>query len=70
MFFFDPLWFMLMVPPLIFMIYAQVRVSSIYKKYSRVANGQRMSGAQVAQTLLSSAGLRQVGIERTKGRLN
>ena len=69
MFFFDPLWFMLMVPPLIFMIYAQGRVSSTYKKYSRVANGQRMTGAQVAQTLLSSAGLRHVRIERTKGRL-
>jgi len=69
MFFFDPLWFIIVVPPLIFMIYAQSKVSSAFKKYSKVANSQRITGAQAARSLLRANGLSNVKVEGVKSRL-
>lgn len=62
-------YFLFMLPPLIFMIWAQARVSSAYNKYSRVRNMSGLTGAQAAQTLLEHSGLRDVKIEGTKGKL-
>jgi Zn-dependent membrane protease YugP len=70
MFFFDPMWFMIMLPPLIFMIYAQMRVSSAFGKYSKVANMHGISGASAAQKLLQANGLGNVAVESVKGRLS
>ena len=36
-------WLLFMIPPLIFMIYAQAKVNSAFKKYSRVANMRRVT---------------------------
>jgi Zn-dependent membrane protease YugP len=69
MFFFDPLWFVIMLPPLAFMIYAQAKVSSAFKKYSKIANSQRITGAEAARTLLRANGLNNVKVEGVKGRL-
>ncbi len=64
------LWFLLFwIPPLIFMIWAQSRVSSAYKKYSKVRNMSGLTGVQAAQSLLEHNGLREVKIEEAKGRL-
>ncbi len=64
------LWFLLFwIPPLIFMIWAQSRVSSAYKKYSKVRSMSGLTGVQAAQALLEHNGLRQVKVEETKGRL-
>lgn len=62
-------YFLFMLPPLIFMIWAQARVSSAYNKYSRVRNMSGLTGVQAAQTLLEHSGLRDVKIEGTKGKL-
>lgn len=69
MFFFDPMWFLLMIPPFIFMIYAQVKVDRAFKKYSRVANMHHITGARAAEILLESNGLGGVGVERIKRKL-
>ena len=69
MFFFDPLWFLIMLPPLIFMIYAQSKVNSAFKKYSKIANSQRITGAEAARTLLLANGLNNVKVEGVRGRL-
>jgi uncharacterized protein len=69
MFFFDPLYFLFMVPPLIFMLYAQFKVNSTYKKFSQVANGRHMSGMEAARRLLDSNGLSNITVEGTKGKL-
>ena len=69
MFFFDPLWFVIMLPPFAFMIYAQAKVSSAFKKYSKIANSQRITGAEAARTLLRANGLNNVKVEGVKGRL-
>ena len=69
MFFFNPLWFIIMLPPFIFMIYAQAKVNSAFKKYSKVANSQRITGVEAARTLLQTNGLGNVKVEGVKGRL-
>jgi len=69
MFFFDPLYFLFMLPPFIFMMYAQSRVSATFRKYSKVTNGQRVSGGQAAQILLRANRLGGVSIEGTSGHL-
>lgn len=63
------MYLLFMLPPLIFMLYAQAKVSSAYKKYSRVPNMRGVTGAQAAQTLLAYNGLSQVKIEGAKGKL-
>jgi len=69
MFFFDPTYFLFMIPPLIFMLYAQAKVNSTFKKYSNVANSQRLTGAAAAQRLLQANGLANVRVEGVEGRL-
>jgi hypothetical protein len=69
MFFFDPTYFLFMIPPLIFMLYAQAKVNSTFKKYSNVANSQRLTGAAAAQRLLQAIGLANVRVEGVEGRL-
>ncbi len=69
MFLFDPLWFIIMLPPFIFMLYAQAKVSSTFNKYSRVANSQRITGVEAAHRLLRINGLDNVRVEGVKTRL-
>ena len=70
MFFFDPLWFLIMLPPFIFMLYAQFKVNSTFNKYSRIANMSNISGVKAAEVLLHSHGLGKVKVEGSKGRLS
>ena len=69
MFFFDPIWFLIMLPPLIFMVYAQAKVNSAFKKYSKVANSQRITGAEAAGMLLRASDLSNVKVEGVKSKL-
>lgn len=59
----------LLAPALLLSIYAQIKVSSTYAKYSEVASGRGLAGAQGARLLLDSSGLRNVQIETVPGRL-
>jgi uncharacterized protein len=67
--FFDPLFWIITGPALIFMIYAQIKVSSTYKKYSKIGNQRGITGAQAASQLLKSNGLGSVPIEVIEGKL-
>jgi uncharacterized protein len=69
MFFFDPWYFLFMIPPLIFMFYAQAKVNSSFKKYSQVYNARKMTGTEVAAQLLRANGLDNIKVETTKGKL-
>lgn len=69
MFLFDPLWFIIMLPPFIFMLYAQFKVQAAFKKYSKVMNSQRLTGTEVAQLLLRNNELTNVRVEGTRIRL-
>jgi len=69
MFFFDPMWFLVMLPPFIFMIYAQVKVNSAFNKYSKMANSQHVTGAEAAERLLRANDLSNVRVEGVKSKL-
>ncbi|WP_026906544.1 zinc metallopeptidase [Paucisalibacillus globulus] len=56
---------LLMIIPL----WAQSRVKSTYKKYSKVSTSSMMTGAQVARKILDDNGLYNVEIQETKGML-
>ncbi|MFD2045850.1 zinc metallopeptidase [Ornithinibacillus salinisoli] len=55
---------------LIIPLWAQSRVKSTYRKYSKVPTSSMMTGAQVARSILDDNGLYDVQIEETKGVLS
>jgi Zn-dependent membrane protease YugP len=63
------LYLIIMAPALIFMIYAQIKVNSTYKKFSKVYNQRGITGAQAASQLLKNNGLGNVPIEVVQGKL-
>ncbi|MFH0915329.1 MAG: zinc metallopeptidase [bacterium] len=60
----------LLAPALILGIYAKVKVSSSFSRYSQVPSARGLTGAQGARLLLDSAGLSAVGIEVAGTRLS
>lgn len=61
--------YFLVVLAFIFSMYAQMKVSGTYKKYSRVANQRGYTGAQVATQMLHNSGIYDVRVERVAGHL-
>ena len=51
-------------------IYAQMKVKSTYKKYSKVSASSGMSGAETARAILDQNGLFNVRVEETPGMLS
>lgn len=66
--FFD-LTMLILIPGIIFSLYAQGKVKSTFTKYSRVVSSSGMTGAEVAQRLLNISGLSHVRIERVSNTL-
>nr|MBI2904555.1 zinc metallopeptidase [Chloroflexota bacterium] len=69
MFFFDPTYLIFMVPALLLVWIAKMRVDGAYKKWGNVPNSLRLRGADVAQRLLQYAGLAGVQLESVAGQL-
>jgi hypothetical protein len=70
MFYFDPLYLSLVVlPGLLIGIWAQIKLSSAYGKYSQVPVESGMTGAEAAREILDQAGLTNVPVEEVPGRL-
>lgn len=59
----------LLIPAMIVAAYAQMKVKSNYKKYSKVRNTRGLTGAQVAEEILRSNGLYHVQVMKGKGNL-
>ncbi|GIK73933.1 MAG: zinc metallopeptidase [Chloroflexota bacterium] len=70
MFFFDPLYLLFAIPPLLLGLWAQFRVQSAFRQYSKVRIGNGMTGAQMARLILDSNGLQTVAVERVNGMLS
>jgi Zn-dependent membrane protease YugP len=70
MFFFDPLYFLLVMPAVLLGFYAQFKVQSAYNKYLRVGNASRITGKDAARRLLDAAGLGHITLEGTPGKLS
>lgn len=63
-------WTILIVlPALFFSLWAQFKVQSTYKKYSKVPTRRGMTGAQAARRILDENGLQNVSIEHIRGEL-
>ena len=60
---------LLVIPALIVSIWAQIKVSNTYNKYSTVNTRSGLTGAQAARTILDKNGLSHVSIERVHGHL-
>lgn len=67
-FYFDSTYIILL-PALIFSLYAQYKVNSTYNKYSRIDNRNGWTAAEVARRILDANGLHDVKIQHIKGNL-
>ncbi len=64
------LYFLFALPALILGMWAQFRVQSAFKKYSRVRSMIGLTGAEVARRMLDMSGLYNVKVEKTGGFLS
>ena len=64
------LYMLFALPALLLGFWAQFRVQSALKKYSKVRNASGLSGAEVARRILSLHGLNDVKVEQTQGFLS
>jgi Zn-dependent membrane protease YugP len=70
MFFFDPRYFLfVMIPGILLMGFAQLRLRSAYAKYREIPDGRGLSGAQAADAVMRYAGVYDVRIEQIPGEL-
>lgn len=65
----DWTYIVLVIPAMILALYAQNKVNSTFKKYSRFASRSGMTGAQAARRLMELNGIYDVSIERVSGNL-
>ena len=65
----DISYLILVMPALIFAMWASARVNSTFKKYSTVGNRKGLTGADVARQILDMNGLQNIIIERVSGNL-
>lgn len=69
MWFFDPIYLLFAIPPLLLGLWAQFRVKSAFRNYSKVRTGNGLTGAQAARAILDANGLQTVTVERVGGSL-
>ena len=60
---------LVMIPALIFSLWAQFKVNSTFNRYAKVRNRRGLTGADVARRVLDANGLHHVTIEHVRGRL-
>ena len=56
----DLIYWILLIPVLILSVYAQIKVSSSFNKYSGVRNRRGVTGAQAAYAVLRAHGVHDV----------
>lgn len=68
--FFDPIYFVFILPGLALSLFASWRTSRAFKKYSQVRSASGLTGAEAARRLLQNAGIADVEIVPTRGTLS
>jgi uncharacterized protein len=63
------LWIILIIVPMLFGLYAQMRIRSAYGKNVKIPSRGRISGAEAAQAVMQSAGIHDVEIVEVPGEL-
>jgi Zn-dependent membrane protease YugP len=66
---FDPYFFILVVPALLFTLWAQFKVKSSFSKYSQERTTNGITGAEAAREILRQEGIHDVRVEQTPGHL-
>lgn len=61
--------FILLIPALLFAMYAQFKVQSTFQRFLRERSQSGLTGAQVARRLLDDNGLQAIPVEPVQGRL-
>ncbi len=61
-FYYDPTY-IIVIPALLLAIYAQAKVQGTFNRYMRVRSKTGFTGSQVAQSILRSNGIHDVGVE-------
>lgn len=70
MFYFDPLYLWFMLPGLLLGMWAQIKLTSAYGKYSREPAASGQTGAEAAREILDRAGLVNVPVSEVPGHLS
>jgi Zn-dependent membrane protease YugP len=68
--FFDPLYFVFMLPGMLLGMWASFRVKSTFARYSKVTSRRGLSGAEAARELVRQRGIEGVRVEETAGFLS
>ena len=61
--------FLILLPAIIFAMYAQSKINTTFNKYLKLRNKGRYSGSQVARMILDRNGLYDVKVEHINGKL-
>lgn len=69
-YYFDRYYWTLIIPAMIFALWAQNRVNSTYRRYNQVGSVRGLTAAQVCRQILDSNGLYHIRIEHIRGHLN
>lgn len=64
------IYYLLLIPGMLLMMFAQFHVKNTYNKYSQVGSSLGMTGAEVAQTILQKMGVNDVSVEPVAGELS
>ena len=67
-YYYDPYYWMILVPAMLIALLAQLNVSSTFNRYSRMASRRGFTGAQAAEAVLRAHGIQSVRIERESAR--
>ena len=68
--FFDPVYFIFILPGIILSLWASLKTKGTFSKYSEVASVNNVTGAEAARRLLNCSGIHDVRIEETSGFLS
>ena len=69
-FYFDTYYLFLVIPAVLIALWAQINVSSTFRKYNNVRNVKGVTADEVARRILDDNGLYNVQIERVSGNLS
>jgi uncharacterized protein len=67
--YFNPSYFIFVLPALLLAFYAQARVRGAYAKYGQIPNQRGLTGLQAANIILGPEGLSDVSVEGIQGQL-
>ena len=70
MFFYDYYYLILVVPAILISLFAQMKVTSTYKKYSQEMSSGKRTATEITRMILDKNGLQNVGIEAVSGSLS